>query len=72
MLTTPMRVLVIAIARWLNEEQRQKIEFLQEEVRLLQELHRGTSEKGHYVATEDGERCEQFGRLLGYYRQKTA
>ena len=25
------------------------------------------SEKGHYVATEVGERCEQFGRLSAYY-----
>ena len=24
------------------------------------------SEKGHYVATEVGERCGEFGRLLGY------
>ncbi len=39
MLTTPMQMLLLAIAGWLNQEQREKIEFLQEQVRLLQELH---------------------------------
>ena len=41
MLTIPMRMLLLAIAGWLNEEQRQKIEFLQEQIRVLLELHRG-------------------------------
>ncbi|MCH7796927.1 MAG: transposase [Planctomycetes bacterium] len=35
----PMRMLLFAIAGWLNEDQRQKIEFLQEQVRVLQELN---------------------------------
>ena len=35
----PMRMLLLAIAGWLNEEQRQKIEFLQEQIRVFQELH---------------------------------
>ncbi len=39
MLTFPMRMLLLAIAGWLNEEQRQKIEFLQEQVRVLLELN---------------------------------
>ena len=34
-----MRMLLLAIAGWMNEEQREKIEFLQEQVRVLQELH---------------------------------
>ena len=38
MLTIPMRMLLLAIAGWLNEEQRERIEFLQEQVRVLQEL----------------------------------
>ncbi len=41
MLTTPMQMLLLAIAGWLNQEQRQKNEFLQEQVRVLQELHGG-------------------------------
>ena len=41
MLTTPMQMLLLAIAGWLNQEQREKIEFLQEQVRVLQELHGG-------------------------------
>ena len=36
--TTPVEMLLFAIAGWLNEEQRHKIEFLQEQVRVLQEL----------------------------------
>lgn len=39
MLTFPMRMLLLAIAGWLNEEQRVRLEFLQEQVRVLQELH---------------------------------
>ncbi|MEE8156240.1 MAG: hypothetical protein V3T53_14900 [Phycisphaerales bacterium] len=41
MLTMPMRMLLLTIAGWLNEEQREKIEFLQEQIRVLQELHGG-------------------------------
>ena len=39
MLMMPMRMLLLAIAGWLNEEQREKIEFLQEQIRVFQELH---------------------------------
>ena len=39
MLTMPMRMLLLGIAGWLNEEQREKIGFLQEQVRVLQELY---------------------------------
>ena len=39
MLTFPMRMLLLAIAGWLNQEQREKIEFLQEQVGVLLELH---------------------------------
>jgi len=39
MLTTPMRMLILAIAGWLNEEQRLKIEFLEEQLRVFQEVH---------------------------------
>ena len=39
MLTMPMRMLLLAIAGWLNQEQREKIEFLQEQVGVLLELH---------------------------------
>ncbi len=39
MLTTPVEMMLFAIAGWLNEDQRQKIEFLQEQVRVLQELN---------------------------------
>ncbi|MCZ6836479.1 MAG: integrase core domain-containing protein [Planctomycetota bacterium] len=41
MLTIPMRMLLLAIAGWLNEGQRGRIEFLQEQVRVLQELQGG-------------------------------
>ena len=41
MLTMPMRMLLFAIAGWLNEEQRGKIDFLQEQIRVFQELHGG-------------------------------
>ena len=37
----PIRMLLLAIAGWLNEEQREKMEFLQEQIRVFQELHRG-------------------------------
>ena len=39
MLTTPVEMMLFAIAGWLNEEQRHKIEFLQEQVRVFQELN---------------------------------
>lgn len=38
MLTTPLQMLLFAIAGWLNEEQRARIEFLQEQVCVFQEL----------------------------------
>ena len=37
----PMRMLLLAIAGWLNEEQREKIEFLQDQIRVFQESHGG-------------------------------
>ena len=37
----PVRMMLLAIAGWLNEEQRQRIEFLQKQIRILQELHGG-------------------------------
>ena len=40
MMTFPMRILHLAIAGWLNEEQAQKIEFLQEHVHVLGPVHR--------------------------------
>ncbi len=39
MMSVPMRMLLLAIAGWLNEEQRAKIEFLEEQVRVYQEVH---------------------------------
>jgi len=39
MLTPPVEMMLFAIAGWLNEEQRHKIEFLQEQVRVFQELN---------------------------------
>ena len=41
MLTMPMRMLLIAIAGWVNQEQRERIEFLQDQVCVLRELHGG-------------------------------
>ena len=35
----PMRMLLLAIAGWVNEEQRAKIAFLEEQVRVYQEVH---------------------------------
>ena len=35
---TPVEMMLLAIAGWLNEEQRLKIEFLQEQICVLQEL----------------------------------
>ena len=40
-LTMPLRMLLLAIAGWLNEEQRENIVFLQQQLRVFQELHRG-------------------------------
>ena len=37
----PIQMMLLAIAGWLNEEQRQRIEFLQEQIRVLQELQGG-------------------------------
>ncbi len=39
MLRTPLQMLLFAIAGWLSEEQRARIEFLQEQVRVPKELH---------------------------------
>ena len=39
--TIPMEMLIFALAGWLNEEQRVKIEFLEKQIRVLQELHGG-------------------------------
>jgi hypothetical protein len=39
MMTMPMRMLLLAIAGWVNEEQRAKIAFLEEQVRVYQEVH---------------------------------
>ncbi len=39
MLTTPVEMMLFAIAGWLNEDQRHTIEFLQEQVRVFQELN---------------------------------
>ena len=41
MVTMPMRMLLMAIAGWVNQEQRERIEFLQEQVCILRELHAG-------------------------------
>ena len=38
MLPMPMRMLVLAIAGWVNQERRELIEYLREEVRVLREL----------------------------------
>ena len=39
--TIRMQMLILALAGWLNEEQRVKIEFLEKQIRVLQELHGG-------------------------------
>ncbi len=39
MMNVPMRMLVLAIAGWLNEEQRARIDFLEEQLRIFQEVH---------------------------------
>ena len=41
--TIPMQMLILALAGWLNEEQRVKIEFLEKQIRVLQELHGGSA-----------------------------
>ena len=41
MLSAPIQMLLLAVAGWLNEEQRMKIEFLQEQIRVFQELQGG-------------------------------
>ena len=39
MLDTPLRMLLVAIAGWLNEGQRARIDFLEEQLRIFQEVH---------------------------------
>ena len=40
MLDMPLRMLLIAIAGWLNEGQRARIDFLEEQLRIFKEVHR--------------------------------
>ena len=62
MLTIPMRMLLLAIAGWLNEEQRERIEFLQEQVRVLQELQGG---KRLRLTDDQRRRLAAKGKRLG-------
>ncbi len=62
MLTTPMRMLLLAIAGWLNEEQRKKIGFLQEQIRVFQELHGG---KRLRLNNDQRRRLAAKGKRLG-------
>ena len=62
MLTFPMRMMFLAIAGWLNEEQRWRIEFLQEQVRVLQELHGG---KRLHLHDDQRRRLAAKGKRLG-------
>ena len=67
MLTTPVEMMLFAISGWFNEEQRHKIEFLQEQVRVLQERN-GVPER------ESGPvvRRERLGDLLNHYYREAA
>ena len=58
----PMRMLFLAIAGWLNEEQREKIEFLQEQIRVSQELHGG---KRRRLNNDQRRRLAAKGKRLG-------
>ena len=62
MLTIPMRMLLLAIAGWLNEEQREKIEFLQEQIRVFQELYEG---KRLRLNNDQRRRLAAKGKRLG-------
>ncbi len=39
MLNTPLQMLLVMLAGWVNEEQRAVIDYLKEENRVLRELH---------------------------------
>ncbi len=62
MLTMPLRMLLLAIARWLNEEQREKIEFLQEQIRVFHELNGG---KRLRLNSDQRRRLAAKGKRLG-------
>ena len=62
MLTTPVEMMLFAIAGWLNEEQRHKIEFLQEQVRVLQEL---TGDRHLRFTNDQRRRLAAKGTRLG-------
>ncbi len=62
MLTTPVEMMLFAIAGWLNEEQRHKIEFLQEQVRVLQELN---SSRRLRFTDDQRRRLAAKGKALG-------
>ncbi|MCZ6759820.1 MAG: helix-turn-helix domain-containing protein, partial [Gemmatimonadetes bacterium] len=57
-----MRMLLLAIAGWLNEEQREKIGFLQEQIRVFQELHGG---KRLRLNNDQRRRLAAKGKRLG-------
>jgi transposase InsO family protein len=57
-----IRMLFLAIAGWLNEEQRQRIEFLQEQIRVLQELQGGRRLRFN---DDQRRRLAARGKLLG-------
>ncbi len=70
MLTTPVQMMLFAIAGWLNEDQRQKIEFLQEQVRVLQELNghrrlRFTNDQRRWLAAKGKRLGRKVLRELG-------
>ena len=58
----PIRMLLLAIAGWLNEEQREKTEFLQEQIRVFQELHSG---KRLRLNNDQRRRLAAKGKRLG-------
>jgi hypothetical protein len=62
MLSVPMRMLLLSVAGWMNEEQRRKIQFLEEQIRVLQECH-GT--KKLRFTNEQRRRLAAKGRQLG-------
>lgn len=62
MLPMPFQMLLLAIAGWLNQEQRAEIEFLQEQLRVFKELT-----KGRRLRLNDDQRCRLAakGKRLG-------
>ena len=62
MLSVPLRMLLLAVAGWLNEEQRMKIEFLQEQIRVFQELQGG---KKLRLNNDQRRRLAAKGKRLG-------